>query len=161
MERGLPSFSGIFCKRKQSPCTGPACGHGPVGGGTRAGLGESAFPEPQWAPCPVSPFQAVGSQTRGAGCRDPSRLSLQDGQPPPIAKPRVPQNSGQVELRRSCWQWTTGLVLGPRAETCQLWCRCPALPPASVCKLTPWRGALVTSRRWHTCSADAAVSPTR
>lgn len=67
-ERGLSSFSGVFYKLRNGllrSCAGPTCGHGTAGTGLAS---ESLLSqEPHGAPRPVSPLQAVGSQSGGGG----------------------------------------------------------------------------------------------
>lgn len=110
MERGPSSFSGIFYKQKNvllRSCVGPTWGQGT--NGTRAGLGEFAFPGVTWAPCPVSP-PGWAPRLEGRGQRSRQAESSRWA-PLPVAKPRVPQNSDK---------WSQGGLAGSgQLDWCQ------------------------------------------
>lgn len=93
MERGPSSFSGIFYKQKNvllRTCVGPTCGQGTQG--TRAGLGEFAFPGAMWGPMSCLPSRLWAPRLEGRGQRSRQAESSRWA-PLPVAKPRVPQNS--------------------------------------------------------------------
>lgn len=84
----------------------------------------------------------------------PSRQAeFLEREPLPAARPRAPQNSGQVEPRRSCWQWKTGLVSGPRGEPCQLWEQVPSSAFRTYLNTNPHGTMHVTSSGWQTHTA--------
>lgn len=96
------------------------------------------FPRSHVGPTSCLPSRRWAPRLEGRGWRSRQAESSRWA-PLPVAKPRVPQNSGQVEPRRSRWQWTTGLVPGLGLKRVSVE-QGPSSAPAPVCTLTPWRG---------------------